>query len=427
MNSRVQNTTLFVLGSLIGSTPAADAAQALASATFTDCYRLALQTSETLAASEEEIRVLEGRYAQLRAAILPDARWKWSNTWQDRLDGAGSGSFGTSSKTRSQESYFSATQPLFKGFRELSAMSAGKAEIRAARYDRDQIARDLLSEVADVFTTAVIAERDIEILEESRRITEDRIADLEKRVRLGKSRMSEVLSTRVQLATLKAQIEERRGTRNRAREVLQFLTRLPYDTRLIPPDRPPVAFALEASLAKAARRPDVLAEEERLRSAMYQIRYAKSGYSPLVDIEGRYYTHREGTLSSIDWDAVLTVEVPIFQGGITHGAVREARSREIQQQLTLARLKRRITQEVRAAHSDLEISLVQHKAYQEAVALGLRNYQSQQEEYRLGLTTNLELLRLLSDIEELKRQEARALATAFLDEVRLRVATGEGL
>ena len=104
-----------------------------------------------------------------------------------------------------------------------------------------------------------------------------------------------------------------------------------------------------------------------------------------------------------------------------------ARSQQIIAQLTLGRLKRDIERQVRTAFDDLRHARSEFKAYQKAVDLVEKNYQVQRQEYRRGLITNLELLRLLTDMQDVRRQSLAARANAKLNDVRLRIAMGEGL
>jgi len=142
---------------------------------------------------------------------------------------------------------------------------------------------------------------------------------------------------------------------------------------------------------------------------------------------GRYYTERVGFLTDVRWDATFTLDVPLYQGGGTQARVRSARSQEIIAQLMLSRLKRDVEREVRTAHDDLTQASAEVQAYDKAVQLALKNYAVQQKEYRLGLINNLELLQLLTNTQEVRRQWLTSRANARLDDIRLRVAMGEGL
>ena len=84
---------------------------------------------------------------------------------------------------------------------------------------------------------------------------------------------------------------------------------------------------LEEFTARAlARRRDLRALDAQVRAAEEGVGIARAGYLPGADLEANYYTHREGISKDIDWDVLLSLEIPIFEGGVTQGRIREARS-----------------------------------------------------------------------------------------------------
>ena len=93
----------------------------------------------------------------------------------------------------------------------------------------------------------------------------------------------------------------------------------------------------------------------------------------------------------------------------------------------MARLKRDVDRQVRTAYDDLGHAVSEVQAYGKAVRLAERNYDVQQKEYRQGVTTNLELLQLLANLQNVRGQWLVSRANARLDDIRLRVAMGEGL
>lgn len=406
------------------ASPAPGAPPAATPVTLPDAYARALKISETVAIQEEDIRRAEAQFRQARAAILPDVRLVHTEFLQDA---SGESQGGLNRRRRTPETSLQAEQPLFRGFREFQAMKAGQSQIRRNKWNLEQGRRLVLQDVADVFFVAVIAQRDLEITRGSIRLTDERIDELTRRVNLGKSRRAEILSARVTRASLLADLEDQRATERRAREALRFFTGIPPEATLAEPSGDPTLPELEKALKEAQTRPDLLAQDEQLRIAYYNVKYEQSGHYPYVRANGSYYLQRVGPNEDVKWDALLTVDFPLFQGGLIQGRIAEARSLELEARLTRARLARQIEREVRTAHVDFASAVERARAYREAVELATENYRIQQDEYRLGLINNLEILSLLSTIQTLKSEAARAWATAWLDDVQLRIATGRGL
>jgi outer membrane protein len=412
--------------------PYARAEEARASSapvTLETCYRQAVETSETLAISEENIRFVQAQYYEKLGSVLPHVDWIKSQFYQQKItpsSGSG-GSTSTSLLATQPLSYFQLTQPLFYGGRDWNAVEAAKSVRHQARYNRDQARLQLLSDVATAFYTAVTVEQELGVLYETRKITADRLEELKHWVQLGRSRPSETLSEESQLATLEAQIEDQKRTIGDARHLLDFLTRVDPETPLEDPRSNFSSLSLKEALDRAGKRPDLLAAEESVRQAQILVQYARGGHWPSLDLTARSYTERIGLLSGVRWDATFLLDVPLFAGGETHAQVLEARSQEIAAQLSLARLRRDIDRQVRTAYEDFTRSRAQSLAYGKAVDLAEKNYAAQKGDYRVGLINNLQLLQVLTDMQNLRRQALDAESGVKLNDVRLRIAMGEGL
>ncbi len=410
---------------LFGFVPGMEAQSSPSGITLAECFKKAVQVSETLAIDDETIRQLEAQYKQGVGAILPHLSWTKKQLYRDD-PGGGSSSF-DAQRTSQHESYFQLTQPLFHGFKEFRAIAAVKAMTMEARRQRQQAELDLLKDLATIYFTSFDLQEELGILKSQRGLTQERLDELERRVQLGKSRDSEVLSAQVDLASLDAQIEETNRSHANARQILQFLTEVKPEVPLLDTLPETTSITLEEALGQLSKRPSVLAAEDAQRAAQHRLAYAKGGYLPSLDLTGDYWTEREGSLSEVRWDAMFTLYVPIFEGLSTQGQVQEARSQAIATELAASRARRLGRQEIQNAHQDLRNSLSQVQFFERAVTLAERNYTVQQREYRLGLINNLEVLRTLTQLEDLRIKRQRARAVAKSNAVNLRVAMGQGL
>lgn len=324
-------------------------------------------------------------------------------------------------------SYFQLTQPIFAGFRDFAAVSATKSLIRQSRWMRDQASLDLLADIAQVFYTVVSLDQDMGVLRETKKLTLDRIHDLHHWVSVGRSRPGEMLSAQAQLAAVDGQIQATRRAYASARETLLFLTGISTDVPLRDERLDPIVPPLTETLTRMDNRPDLRAAEETIQQALYGVRYARGGHMPTLGFNGKYYTERVGFLTDVRWDATFLLDVPLFEGGTTSAQVKEARSQEIQARLMLARAHRLAQQQVRTARNDLGYLVEEVKTYEKAVDLAERNYREEEKDYRHGLVSNLDVLKTLSDLQDLRQKWMNARASAKRGEVLLHVSLGEGL
>ena len=387
--------------------------------TLAECYALALKRSEGIAILAEQLKETEGRFLQALSGALPRASYEVS---KKRQDGTGSSAF---TLREIPERRFNFTQPLFGGFKEFAAMAGSRAERRQRLHERRRAEDLLFVDVANALYLVLEQRADQRALEMIRSTLMERLDELGERERLGRTRTTDVVSAEAQLRRVEAEMEQARTREATARQLLEFLTGLPRVQAVIDPDPAlPLPEAEPAYLARAAARPDVRAAEEAWRVARKEVAIARAGFFPDVDLEGNYYTKRVGNAADVDWDVLLTVSVPIFQGGANLGAVREARSRERQAQLAYGQRQREALLDVRDAYAEYTGALARHAALSRALDATEQSYRLQEEDSRLAIVSNLDLLQTLQTLEDSRRQTLGAAYAAKRAYWQLQAAAG---
>jgi len=399
--------------------------------TLQECYARARQISETVGISAENTRLVQEEYRAQVGSVLPHIDWIKSQFYQQNINSAsnaGAGGATNSSFIPTQPlSYFQIQQPIFAGFRDWDVIAITKSQQEQARLNQQSTDLQILTDVATAFYASYTLQDQISVLLETRKLNQNQVDQLDKWVNIGRSRPSDLLSAQTQLASIDAQIEDTRRILAESRHLLLFLTGVPADVPLTDQEPAAPALTLDEALSRAGKRPDVLSSVEALHQTELNIRFQRGGHLPTLSAVGRYYTERIGFLSDIRWDATFLLDVPLYEGGSTQALVQQARSQEIIAQLTLGRLKRDVDRQVRTAYDDLSHAFSEVQAYDKAVALAQKNYSVQQKENRLGVTTNLELLQLLTNMQNILGQSLVSRANARLDDILLRVAMGESL
>jgi len=399
-----------------------------AAVTLAECFERARRISEVVGISAENTRVVQEQYRAQIGAVLPRIDWIKSQFYQKNINGGSGGGSSNSSLLATQPlSYFQIQQPIFAGLRDWSTIAITKSQEEQARLNQRETDLQLLTDVAAAFYAAYTLQDQLSVLMETRKLNKDQVDQLDRWTNIGRTRPSDVLSAETQLASIDAQIEDTNRTLAESRHLLLFLTGIPADIPLTDQEPSPPGLTLEEAVTRAGRRPDVLSEVESLHQAELGIRFARGGHLPTLGVTARSYTERVGFLSDVRWDATFLLDVPLYEGGSTQALVRQARSQEIIAQLTLARLKRDVERQVRTAYDDLLHAVSEVQAYDKAVKLAEKNYGVQQKENRLGVTTNLELLQLLTNMQNVRGQWLVSRANAKLDDVLLKVAMGDGL
>lgn len=386
--------------------------------TLDDYFAAALRRSEVVASQAELIRQAEERYVQAKAAVRP------------RVDGVGAytrtdtGARDASDfPTRQTLARLTATQPLFRGFREFAAIRQSQALIGAQTEDYLNARVQLFRDVVQNFYEVLALEQDLRNYAEQIGQNREREKELQGRVRIGRSRIGEVLTVQSTISTLRARVEQLRAELATARDVFAFLSGLPAQTPLLDtetlPERP---APLEEYLERVAARPDVKAAEGRFQAAQENVAVARGARLPSVDLNANHYLERDGTLEDVDWDVQLALTVPLYAGGGLQSQLREALSQSTQAELDANRVRRLADQEIRSFHQIAVLDRSQLEALQRSTDAARKNYETQRRDYRLGLVTNLDVLQALTAFQENQRALDRARYMAKLNHLRLEAA-----
>jgi len=367
--------------------------------TLKDCYNLSLKQSESIAINNETIKEAEAHFIQSLGLLLPHASFSSTEYWKDLS--------GTSSlySKRSVERKFNFKQTLFSGFKEFAGMSGSNMERGQRVNEKKRAEQLLLVDVANAFYLLIEQKENLNALEATKAVLISRINELKKRERLGRSRKSEVVNAQTQLYDAEAQIEAGKSQMAVARQLLEFLTGRPVkdivDTGLsVFSSNPNLETAY---LSKVIQRPDVQAAQQARDVAKKKLTISKSDLFPTVTAEGNYYSDRTTSPQDSKWDANLKVDVPIFKGTETYGAIKEARAKAREAELQFMRTKRLAVQDIKDSYEKFKAGRARTSALKKALASARMNYKLQKGDYQLSLVNNLEVLQAIQTLQDARR------------------------
>ena len=400
---------------------AANPGHAAGALTLDEYFAAALKRSEVVATQGELIRQAEERYKQANSALRPTVNGVASYTRQDPIP---AGELSTStSPNRQSLAKLTATQPLFRGFREFAALRQTKALLGAQDQDYRNARTQLFMDVTQNFYTVLSIEQDLKNFGEEINQNIDREKELNGRVRIGRSRIGEVLFVQSTISTLRAQVEQLQAQLGTAREAFAFLSGLASTTLLRDTEDLPVNLEpLDDYLARLELRPDVSASRQRLSAAQENTKVARGAHLPSLDLNANRYLERTGNLKDSTWDVGIALTVPIYAGGLLQSKVSEAVSQLTQAELNASQASRQAEQEIRSIYQSVVFDRSQLDALEKATESARKNYEAQRRDYRLGLVTNLDVLQALTAFQENQRALDRARYTSKLDYLKLQAA-----
>ncbi|MDD5672164.1 MAG: TolC family protein [Candidatus Omnitrophica bacterium] len=379
------------------------APQTLPPMTLEDCFDLSIKQSEILAIQNVDI---ERTWADFLTAsseaigtvdfIMTDFRQKELKGGSGQTDSVGA----TFTKPQTRERYFEIQQPIFQGFKAVGALVGAKSLRKQRIYERDRAIQVLFLDVVDAFYTTLRFQREIEINQEILVLLKDRREDLAAREKIGKSRESEVVMVDSKIRTVEADLAQARGDCAIAKRMLEFLTGISLEGRTFLDETPPTDAPqdLDSYLPKARTRPDVEATHQAVRTAMQGIVVAQSDLWPEISLENRDYQRREGFESGIDWDLMLTIDIPLSKGGASLGKIKGAYSDWKIAKLNFKHTLRQAELDIKQSYEVWLSNHEQYLAYEKAVAASKENYKLQREDYAHNLVNNLDVLDALETL-----------------------------
>lgn len=398
-------------------------ASAASSLSLTEVYQSALTRSEDIAVEKSKTKQSEERVTQARSHLFPTISFNANYLRQDDVGVRSSSA--SSARGEQTSTRFTLYQPLYAGGRDSAALAIAKAE-RSVQQENEGTARlTLYVDVARTFFQVLILHADTENNATSIRLMRERISDLQKRTRIGRSRANEVLTAQAQLAMLEAQMLSAQGQLKIARDRLSSLAGIDGDASLAAPSeesQPPEPLA--DYLAMLEQRSDYLALKAQLAASRSAIDLARAEHYPTVALTGNSYLSRTGAGQGSDWDVGVGLTIPIYQGGIVQAKVREATEKQTETELRLHRLRRMAEESVRAAHYNLTSTIGQIEPLKAALAMTERNYREQTRDYRFGLVTNLDVLQAMNAFQDAKRAVDRIRIQSMLNRAELNAAVG---
>jgi len=362
--------------------------------TLDDCFKLALKQSELIAVDAEKINQAEAHFLEAFGALLPHVSFSRTDTRQH------SSSLPGYNKRFDQKFVFQ--QQLFSGFKEFAGIAASKFEKKQRENEKIRAEQLLFVDVSDSFYLFIELQEDLNALQSIRNALSGRINELKVRENIGKSRISEVVSTQTQLYNIDAEIELVKSQKAIARQLLEFLIGRPAEN--VVEGGFNLSLKEESDYAhKAILRADVQAANLAWRVSQEGVAVAKSGYYPELNLTSDYYAHRFSTPQDARWDALLSINVPIFEGTTVFGQVKEARSIAKQNELLFQRAERVAVQDVHDAFTNTQFNISRSKVFEKALKSAELNFHLQIQDYNLNVVNNLDVIAAIQNLEDVRR------------------------
>jgi outer membrane protein TolC len=325
----------------------------------------------------------------------------------------------------------SASYPLYAGGRIDGGLDVARLSLDAAEAGRERTRQEVVHEVLDAFSGAVLADANLRVAEDARETALANVVLVSDLHAAGLVVESDLLQAKVRESEVEEMVVRTASAREIARAALNLTLGRDLGTPFSLPRQVTTeetsVDALDALIDEALlNRPDLTAAEARARASEHAVRLARSGRRPEVGLEGRYEANAEEFIGAdgTNWSVLVGVRIPLFEGNDARAAVAgaEAGARAARGRTEL--LRRSVELETRSAYHNVDAARKSLEQSRGAVDLARESLRMVRDRYREGLTTLVELLDAETALTRARTREVAALRALLLSRAGLDLAVG---
>ena len=375
--------------------PQAAAAQdpTFRSVSLDDAIRIAIERNPGLDQARTNVEGADYNKLATVGGFLPDLsmRYGYSNSSTGRLDPTGQGIVSTSYTVQLSASY-----DLFTGFRRFADMKTANLGVQEQNARLRQTQYETIRLVKQAYFNAVAARALVTVEQDRVARLEDQLNFVEQQLELGRATRSDLLRSQVDLNAAKLNLlNAENGTRTtafRLTEVIgaeQSVAPEPSATLEAPPFPYDRDQLIDIAVVSA---PSVVTAIVATDAAESSVSSARSAYLPSLAFSGGYaWANQEFPPSNRSWSLSVSGSYPLFNGFTRENNVYQAQVRadNARSQERSARLALRA--DLEAAYSTMQSANAGIDLAEENVELSGESLRVEQERYRLGLSTILDL------------------------------------
>lgn len=408
-----------------------------------DLYRIALERSERIKISEEDLFIAQNGKDKAVAALMPKLSGfgnyiKYSEAKFSSTGSVIQSDFSESWGVRLDQSFS------LSG-RELTAFNISKENIEKNRYGLHAVKEEYLLSVSDAYYGALKAKKALEIAKSSvDRLNKYRDA-ASIRLKVGEVTKTTLLRAEAELSGAQSDEIKAKNALELAKAVLARIVGIERDYTLKDSQQPSVDNLLsqEPELAAASCQPEpmncfktiALTERVELKGlelqkkiGREQVKYAQGSRWPTLSIEG-VYLRRDADPASFNLNKKsvyggVTISIPIFDGGLRGAEVKEAEARQKQAALLYEDKKKSIDIEVESSYLDLITQKGIMEKFGAQVAFAEDNYKAVSKQFEFGFASSIDVMDANTLLVTAERQLSDAEYSYQLSRLKLKRSTG---
>ncbi|MHB8845244.1 MAG: TolC family protein [Nitrospirota bacterium] len=394
--------------------------------TLRECIEIALKEHPGIRSSAGVLDAAAGRVTQSASPYYPHVQ---ASTGYSENHSTG-GAFGDTVQ-KGYATTLSVNQLLYDFGRTGNAYDAAKAGFHASERDRDRVAQEIILDVKQAFFALLQAEKLLNVANKTLEQSESHLQQAQAFFRSGSRPKYEVTRAEVEVNNSRlGVITAKNNLRISAIGLNKTMGREPGIAVEVQETTAATSIPLPLSEIEAEAlksRPEMLKAEADVETASARVRAERSGYYPNITANGSY-TWAQGTAESgmfkgdlgNSWAAGVTLNLPLFEGGLTRGRVGEARANLLVAEAQRDSLKQAILLSVNQAYADYEGATLRVEVMESSLRKAQENLDIAQGRYQAGVgpyieVTDAQVASIKAETDHVQAQYDLLLAVARLE------------
>ena len=336
--------------------------------------------------------------------------------------------------------------PLFTGFRIPNEIAARRLDLQAAMADLERARENIALQVTSSYLEVLYQKELVAVQQQQVELSKTQLDRIDRLFRNGKQSEADVAQARSVVANDELSLTQQQNQLQLALLDLSQLLELPspegFDIEA-PSDSPEWGKISNPDLwdtpAFLDRRPQIQAERLRLESAERNVKIARSGHYPTLNLSGglgtSYYktngfeaeSFRRQFENNFNKYIGLSLNIPIFNRFQTRNQVRQAQLQVQNQQLTLENTQKTLYKEVQQAYYNAQAAQKQYEASGIAEEAAQTSFQLMQKKFENGKANSTEFEEAKTRLLKAQADHLQAKYTALFRLRILRFYRGEPL
>lgn len=408
--------------------------KAITEYSLTDLFAIALERSEKVKISEEDVVIAEREKDKARSALLPRVSAFWDYTrYSDKKES--STAFGRYYIQPEDSTMWGLrlNQSFSLGGREITSFRISRKGIEESAYDFAAVREEYLLDVSLRYFNVLKAQKAVEITKSNIERLQKYRDEAELKYKIGEVTKTLLLRAEAELSGAKSDLVKAENLLRFTRVSLARFAGISENFRIRETD-PHVYSQLQKDDLEALRqvafskRPEAKSFSVQRSIAEDRVKFARGAYWPLLSIEGVYLRMDDDPpLPFFNDESVyglLRIDFPFFEGGLRKAEVRQAEAKERQAELALSDLKKTIALEVEQAYLNLRTQEGVLQSLRDQFTFARDNFSMVEKQFQYGLASSLDVLDANTLLVTSERELFRAQYDYQFAVLQLRRATG---